>query len=314
MGAAVQEMKQQQRCLLVVGGNGFIGKHIVNHAIGLGWNVTSLSLQSRAEFNHPNLRYIYADIANNALSKEKLGETSFEYVVNCGGYIEHTPFSKGGGKVFDTHFGGVLNLVEALNRDNLRSFVNIGSSDEYGDNEAPQIETQREAPISPYSMGKVGATHFLQMLYRTENFPATTLRLFLTYGPGQDSSRFLPQIILGCLEDRYFPASNGEQLRDFCFIQDTVESIFSVFDSPAARGEVINIGSGKPVSIRKVVETVNLLTGKGKPQFGRISYRPGENMKLYGNISKSKTLLGWEPKVNLKNGLFKTIQWFKDNS
>jgi nucleoside-diphosphate-sugar epimerase len=314
MGPVVQEMKQQQRRLLVVGGNGFIGKHIVNHAIGLGWNVTILSLQSRTEVNHSNLQYINADISNNALLKEKLEENFFEHVVNCGGYIDHTPFSKGGGKVFDTHFGGVLNLVEALNHDNLRSFVNIGSSDEYGDNEAPQIETQREAPISPYSMGKVGATHFLQMLYRTENFPATTLRLFLTYGPGQDSSRFLPQIILGCLEDRYFPTSNGEQLRDFCFIQDTVESIFSVFDNPAARGEVINIGSGKPVSIRKVVETVNSLTGKGKPQFGEISYRPGENMELYGSILKAKTILGWEPKVNLKNGLFKTIQWFKDNS
>jgi nucleoside-diphosphate-sugar epimerase len=314
MGPAVQDMKQQQIRLLVVGGNGFIGKHIVNHAIRLGWNVTNLSLKSRDEVNHPNLRYLSADIADKALLKEKLREASFEYVVNCGGYIDHTPFFKGGGKVFDTHFGGVLNLVEAMNRDKLRSFVNIGSSDEYGDNEAPQIETQREAPISPYSMGKVGATHFLQMLYQTENFPATTLRLFLTYGPGQDNSRFLPQIIIGCLENRRFPASKGEQLRDFCFIQDTVESIFSVFESPAARGEVINIGSGKPVSIRKVIETVNLLTRKGKPQFGRISYRPGENMKLYGNISKSKILLGWESKVTLENGLFKTIQWFKDNS
>ena len=103
-------------------------------------------------------------------------------------------------------------------------------------------------------------------------------------------------------------------MRDFCFIQDTVESIFSVFGSPAARGEVINIGSGKPVSVRKVIETVNLLTGKGKPRFGEISYRPGENMELYGSISKSKKLLGWEPKETLESGLFKTIQWFKDNS
>lgn len=64
-------------------------------------------------------------------------------------------------------------------------------------------------------MGKVAATHFLQMLYRTENFPATILRLFLTYGPGQDGRRFLPQVITGCLEGRSFPASEGKQLRDF---------------------------------------------------------------------------------------------------
>jgi nucleoside-diphosphate-sugar epimerase len=314
MGMAVQDMKQQQTQLLVVGGNGFIGKHIVNHAMGLGWSVTSLSLQHRDEVNHPNLRCLSVDIADNALLKEKLGEASFEYVVNCGGYIDHTPFLKGGGKVFDTHFGGVLNLVEALNRDNLRAFVNIGSSDEYGENEAPQFEMQREAPISPYSIGKVAATHFLQMLYRTENFPATTLRLFLVYGPGQDNRRFLPQIISGCLEDKFFPTSKGEQLRDFCFIQDMVDAIFLTFASSAARGEVFNIASGQPVSIRQMIETVRKLTGRGEPQFGKIAYRSGENMALYANISKAKTLLGWEPKVTLENGISETIQYFKGNA
>ena len=309
-----QEMKQQQTRLLVVGGNGFIGRHIVNHALGLGWSVTNLSLQIRDETSHPNLRCLTADIADNAQLKEKLREASFEYVVNCGGYIDHAPFSKGGGKIFDTHFGGVLNLVEILNRDDLQAFVNIGSSDEYGDNEAPQIETQREAPISPYSMGKVAATHFLQMLYRTEKFPATTLRLFLTYGPGQDNRRFLPQIIKGCLDDRFFPTTNGEQLRDFCFIQDVLEAIFLTFANPAAKGEVINIASGQPVSIRQMIETVKKLIGRGKPQFGKIAYRPSESMELYGSISKSKSLLGWEPQITLENGLSKTIQWFKENS
>ena len=312
MEPAVQEMKKQQIRLLVVGGNGFIGKHVVSHALRLGWSVTSLSLQFKGETNLSNVNYISADISDNVLLKEKLREASFEYVINCAGYIDHKPFSKGGGKVFNTHFGGVLNLVESLNRENLRSFINIGSSDEYGDNEAPQVEAQREVPISPYSMGKVAATHFLQMLYRTENFPAITLRLFLTYGPGQNNQRFLPQIILGCLEDRPFSTSKGEQLRDFCFVQDTIESIFAAFESPAAKGEVINIGSGQPVSIRHVVETVQMLIGKGKPQFGEVSYRSGENMELYANISKAKALLGWEPKVTLEAGLNKTIQSIKD--
>ena len=124
-------MKQQQIRLLVVGGNGFIGKHVVIHALRLGWSVTSLSLQFKGETNLSNVNYISADISDNVLLKEKLREGSFEYVINCGGYIDHTPFAKGGGKVFDTHFGGILNLVESLNRENLRSFINIGSSDEY---------------------------------------------------------------------------------------------------------------------------------------------------------------------------------------
>lgn len=311
-----ETMTQHPTRLLVVGGNGFIGRHIVNHAIGLGWDITSLNLLPRHESaeHSQNVHYLAADIADGNVLKTVLGDASFEYVVNCGGYIDHTLFFSGGRAVFDTHFGGVLNLVENLNRNVLQSFVNIGSSDEYGNTSAPQVETQRESPISPYSLGKVAATHFLQMLHRTESFPATTLRLFLTYGPGQDDRRFLPQIIKGCLEGRSFSTSTGKQLRDFCFIQDTVDAVFAAFSRPAIGGEVVNIGSGQPVSVRQVIEAVQRLIGRGKPRFGEIAHRPGENMELYANISKAKALLNWEPNVTLETGLDKTIQWIRKRS
>ena len=302
--------------LLVVGGNGFIGRHVVKHAIGLGWKVTSLnvSLPRGGQESLSGAHHLSADISDGDTLKSALRDTSFEYVVNCGGYIDHTLFFSGGRKVFDTHFGGVLNLVEILNRKVLQAFVNIGSSDEYGNSPTPQAETQREAPISPYSLGKSAATHLLQMLHRTENFPSTTLRLFLTYGPGQDNRRFLPQIIRGCLAGRSFPTSEGQQLRDFCYIQDIVEAVFVALDCSAARGEVINIGSGQPISIREIIENVRKLIGKGIPRFGEMAYRPGENMSLYADISKAKALLNWKPKVSIEVGLNKTIQWIKDRT
>jgi nucleoside-diphosphate-sugar epimerase len=300
--------------LLVVGGNGFIGRHIVDHAVRLGWDVTSLDLTQRSggETGSSGVRCVEADISDSDSLKKVLGpQTPFEYVVNCGGSIDHTLFSSGGRNIFEAHFLGVLNLVEVLNRDALQAFVNIGSSDEYGNTPAPQSETQREAPISPYSMGKVAATHFLQMLHRTENFPATILRLFLVYGPGQGPRRFLPQIVSGCLKDESFPTSEGHQMRDFCFVGDVVKAVFAAFNSPTSRGEAINIGSGQPVSIRQMIETVNRLVGRGHPQFGKVAYRPGENMKLYADISKANEFLGWKPEVTLEKGLEKTIQWFK---
>ncbi len=103
-------------------------------------------------------------------------------------------------------------------------------------------------------------------------------------------------------------------MRDFCFVDDTVNAIFSVFSKPKARGEVINIASGKPVTIRHIVETVKALIGRGEPKFGEIAYREGENMELYANISKAEELLSWKPKISLEYGLNKTIQWLKKQS
>jgi len=300
---------------LVVGGNGFIGRHIVNQALGLGWNVTTLGLSLPLKAKRDErVRHVAADVADIGALQRALTEPSFEYVVNCGGYIDHALFSIGGRKVFATHFDGVLNLVQILNKDVLKAFINIGSSDEYGNAPAPQTETQREAPISPYALGKAAATHLLEMLYRTEGFPSTTLRLFLTYGPGQDSRRFLPQIIKGCIESRSFPTSAGQQLRDFCFVEDVVEAVFATFSRPAARGETINVASGTGVTIHQMIETVQAQIGRGEPLFGEVAYRPGENMALYADVSKAKRLLGWSAKVTLEAGLNQTIQWFKDRT
>ncbi len=298
--------------ILVVGGNGFIGRHVVNQANSLGWSVTSLSLSlPRPEQKLPGVHYVATDITVVRMLKDTLANFSFEYVINCGGYIDHILFFDGGRNIIDTHFSGVLNLVEVLDRRVLKSFINIGSSDEYGNSPAPQLENQREIPISPYSMGKVASTHFLQMLHRTENYPATTLRLFLTYGSGQDSRRFLPQIILGCLKNESFPTSKGDQVRDFCYIQDTVEAVFTTFLNNSAHGKVINIASGQPVTIRQVIETIQRLIGGGEPEYEAIPYRPNENMNLFANIQDAKQILGWEPKISMEMGLKRTIDWIR---
>jgi len=202
-------------------------------------------------------------------------------------------------------------LVEFIPRETLKRFVQIGSSDEYGNAPSPQNEDLREHPISPYSLGKVASTHFLQMLHQTENFPAIVLRLFLTYGPGQDLARFLPQIIKGCLSAEEFPTSLGEQLRDFCYIDDTVSAIIKSLECEAAVGEVINIASGTPVTIRQVIEKVTeLVGGSGTPNFGGIPYRVGENMSLFANVSKAKNILGWKPCTSLDKGIKRTIEWY----
>jgi nucleoside-diphosphate-sugar epimerase len=216
--------------------------------------------------------------------------------------------------VFDVHFNGTKNLINCINKDSLRSFIQIGSSDEYGANLAPQNESQRESPISPYSFAKTTTTHFLQMLYRTEQFPVVILRPFLVYGPGQGMERFIPQVINGCIEGKKFPTSEGKQLRDFCFISDFVRSIFSSINNTESFGEVINIASGEPISIKDVVTKIQKIIAMGNPQFGKTAYRDGENMELYADITKAKKLLNWQPQISLEEGLKKTIDSIRDLS
>jgi nucleoside-diphosphate-sugar epimerase len=298
--------------LLVIGGSGFIGRHVVQRAVCQGWDVTSVGLNCPEHYRRVSgARYMGVDLTRADLLTG-IGDNRFDYVVNLGGYIDHSLFRNGGRKLIRSHFDGLLNLLEFLDISCIRRFVQIGSSDEYGAAQSPQREDMRERPISPYALAKVAATHFLQMMYRTEGFPAVTLRLFLTYGPGQDDKRFLPKIIKGCLYGLEFPASRGEQLRDFCYVEDVVRAIFLALESNVANGEIFNVGSGEPVRIRTLVEKVCSIVGSGRPNFGLIPYRPDENMVLVADTRKIRDSLGWAPEVGMDDGLQLTIESIKD--
>ena len=290
-----------------MGGTGFIGRHLVGSAKLKEWEVTSVSLHLPTEqYQIDGVNYQKVDLTNLAAVRANLN-VNFDYVVNLGGYIDHTLFINGGKHLIEQHFNALQNLVEILPRKNLKRFVQIGSSDEYGNSLAPQREDSRESPISPYSFAKLASTHFLQMLHKTENFPASILRLFLTYGPGQDDKRFLPQIIKGCLQDLPFATSHGEQLRDFCYVEDSVKAIFLALQSDTSNGQIFNVASGTPITIRSLIEQIRHIIGKGEPQFGSIPYRAGENMVLYACTKKIHEVLGWTPEVTLDEGIKRTI-------
>ena len=294
--------------LLIVGGTGFIGSNLAHKALENAFNTTVLSLNLPAKDRQiEGVEYLQADITNFDQLRERLPSYKFDYIVNLAGYIDHSRFLDGGRKVINTHFDGVQNLLQVFDWNYLKRFVQIGSSDEYGNQMAPQSEDVRESPISPYSSGKLFSTQLLQMLYRTEELPIVILRLFLVYGPGQNNKRFLPQIIEGCLSDSSFPASAGEQLRDFCYVDDISRGIIMSLKNDDVKGKVVNLASGKSISIREIVELVRSIIGYGNPQFGEIPYRVGENMALYADTTKAKKLLNWAPEIEIEEGIRRTI-------
>jgi nucleoside-diphosphate-sugar epimerase len=294
--------------LLIVGGSGFIGSYVTKEALSRGFLVSVIhNTNKNLHEIFEDVEYLLVDISVHNDLSNKLKNNFFHYVINLGGYIDHSNYFDGGKKVFNAHFYGTKNLVDCIDRMFLRRFIYIGSSDEYGNNIAPQNEKQKELPMSPYSFAKTASTYFLQMLHKSEGFPAVILRLFLVYGPGQGNKRFIPQIISGCLNDYKFSASEGEQLRDFCYIDDVVDAIFCALYSDKACGEVINIASGEPLSIKNVITKITKIIGSGKPQLGEIPYRNGENMELFADITKAKKILNWKPKVEIDKGIKNTI-------
>jgi len=298
--------------LLIAGGTGFIGSHLAKDAIKHGFDTISLSLNPPTkERKVSGVQYILADITNLEELEKQLPDRSIDYVVNLSGYIDHSPFLEGGRDIVTTHFAGMQNLINIIDWNKIKRFVQIGSSDEYGNHAAPQNEDMPANPISPYSFSKSASAQLLQMLSRTESFPATILRLFLVYGPGQDNKRFLPQIIQGCLTDSTFSVSSGDQLRDFCFVDDIIDAILLSLKNDKVNGQIINLGSGKPVSIRQIIEYVQKNIGRGNPKFGKIPYRLDENMELYADVSKARTLIGWEEKVSFNVGMQKTIEYYR---
>tara|TARA_B100000315_G_C14230860_1_gene430867 strand:- start:166 stop:633 length:468 start_codon:yes stop_codon:yes gene_type:complete len=151
-------------------------------------------------------------------------------------------------------------------------------------------------------------------LFKKKNFPSTVLRLYLAYGPKQDVNRFLPIVIKGCLKNEKFPCSTGDQLRDFVYVDDAVDAIIKSLTNKNARGQIINIGSGKPKRIKSVIEKVKKISKGGYPQYGKFKLRKFEILKLYPNVKKAKNKINWRPKISFQKGLKSTIKFYNEQA
>ncbi len=295
--------------LLIAGGSGFIGRNLAESACKENLEVTILTKTGKVDKDFLNdIEILKVDLLDQVNLKKSLKGKKFDFVVNLSGYIDHSNFFSGGHKVLKVHFLGLINLLTCLEKERLKSFVNIGSSDEYGNQIAPQVETMRESAISPYSAAKIASTHLLQNLYKTESFPSIILRLFLVYGVGQKKDRFIPQVIEGCLSRSPFKASEGKQLRDFTYVDDISRGILLALRNKKVLGEVLNLASGEARSIRSMISLIEDKIGYGNPKFGTLPYRQAENMELFANSKKAKKQLNWEPQITLEEGLDLVIE------
>jgi len=294
--------------ILITGATGFIGYHLAKYCLKLNWSVTSISTKKPIETRKlKNVEYLICDLYNKNKLNKKLS-LDFDYVVNLAGYVDHSNRDR----IIKSHYIGCKNLSTILLKTKIKKFIQVGSSIEYGKIRSPQLENKnnKQRTFSAYGEAKLKSTKFLLNLSKKFNFPVTILRLYLVYGPYQDANRVVPITIFNAIKNKKFDCSNGVQLRDFTYIEDVIEAIIKTLKNRQSTGQIINIGQGKPVSIKRVINKICELLNSGKPQFGKIDLRKDEIMKLYPNILKAKKILNWKPRISLENGLKKTIKFF----
>jgi len=296
--------------ILITGGTGFIGYHLAKKCLKLNWSVTSLSTKNPTKIRKlKKIKYLISDISKKSDLK-KIININYDYVVNLAGYVDHSRKKK----TLYSHYNGCRNISEIFLRKKIKKFIQIGSSIEYGRNLSPQKENLNNTKtFSIYGKAKLMSTNYLLSLYKKYSFPVSVLRLYLVYGPYQDRNRVIPIVIDNALKSKEFDCSLGTQFRDFVYIDDVVNGIIKSLKTKKSNGQIINLGSGKPIMIKDVILKICKIIGSGKPQFGRIKFRKDEIKNLYPSIVKAKKILNWRPKVKINFGLKKTINFYKKN-
>jgi NAD dependent epimerase/dehydratase len=307
---------------LVTGACGFIGSRLVETLVARGARVTALALYdargSRGWLDDlpAGIRREMAIVSGDVRDAEQMRR-----LAPAGGVIFHLaaligiPYSYDAPRSYvDTNVTGTLNLLEAARAAPARRILVISTSEVYGT--ALRVPIDEDHPLqaqSPYAASKIAAEKLAESYWRSFDLPATVVRPFNTFGPRQSLRAVIPTILLQLLRgcDR-LALGDPETRRDFTFVEDTAEGLVRLAECDAALGQVVNIGTGRDVSIREVAEQAQTLTGRQVPLETRTErLRPpaSEVRRLQADASRLRALTGWSPQTPLAHGLARTIEW-----
>ena len=299
-------MKKRKK-ILIIGGTGFIGYHLANKCKKVSWEVISVSTKKPKLIRKiQKVKYLTCDISKKKNIHKKLLNYSFDFVVNLGGYVDHSNKKK----VFQTHLLGCKNLADFFLDKNLKTFIQLGTGLEYGKNINTHKESFKCNPKSNYATSKYKATKYLIKLFKKKNFPVIILSLYQAYGSHQDLNRLIPYTIINSLKNKTFNCSEGNQLRDFIYVDDLINLIIKALLNNRAKGQIFNVGSGYKIKIKELIKKIVFLCKKGNPIFGATKMRKDESPIMCPNITKIKKVFKFRNKYSINKGLKKTISFY----
>jgi NAD dependent epimerase/dehydratase len=311
------------RPVLVTGAGGFIGSHLVERLVREGAKVRAFVLYSSSGgwewLDHSDVKGEIEVVLGDVQDAESvLGAMDGIDVVFHLAALIAIPYSYSAPLSYvRTNVEGTLNVLQAARKAGVGRVVHTSTSEVYGT--ALRVPIGEEHPLqgqSPYSASKIGADKLAESFFLSYGLPVATIRPFNTYGPRQSARAIIPTIVSQALTGSEIRLGNLSPTRDLTFVEDTVDAFVRLADSPDAVGQVVNVGTGREISVGDLAALVLRVVGRELPivtEGERTRPEGSEVERLCADASRARALLGWEPQRTLESGLEETISWIGDN-
>jgi nucleoside-diphosphate-sugar epimerase len=307
---------------LVTGGAGFIGSHIASALAASGAKVRiiddlSTGYRENVEAIEGDIDFVQGSLADEESLRKAVEDVELVFHEAA---IPSVPRSVENPR--QTHIASVestFSLLLAAKENKVRRVVYAASSSAYGDQPSlPKIENMLPEPLSPYAVAKLVGEYYCQVFTRVYDLETVSLRYFNVFGPRQDPSSQYSGVIsrfIGALlrDERPVIYGDGEQSRDFTYVEDVVNANLKAADTVDGVGQVINVANGERTTLNQLLAQLKDLTGKPDAVADYREPRPGDVRHSLADISRARDLLGYAPQVDFQTGLRNTISWWKQS-
>ena len=315
----------RNKCVLITGGAGFIGSHLFEKLLvednqiviidnfndfytGKEDNIEEV-IRNLAGKGENNFKIIRKDILEEDLTKD-IKQYDFDYIFHLAAQASVRYSIQNSVKVTDNNVVSTVKILEHAKETDVKKVIYASSSSVYGNPiKVPVSEDHPKNPISPYALTKLCGELYCDYYFREFGIPTTSLRFYTVYGPRGRPDMAIRKFFNLILEGKEITIyGDGNQIRDFTYISDIVDGLILAAEKDVARGEVFNLGCSNPIKINDLVDKMFNIAGKPK-KVKHVESQKGDVNITHSDITKAKKLLGYEPKINLDEGLRKTYDW-----
>jgi nucleoside-diphosphate-sugar epimerase len=303
-----------KRIFLVTGGAGFVGANLCRRLLAMGEEVHTFVRRTtdmwRLSDVADRLHIHYVDLCDDkavAEAVDAIRPTIIYHLATHGAYHYQTH----GDTILLTNVFGFWGLIHACEKHGYELFVNTGSSSEYGRKQFAMREADILEPDSYYAVAKAAQSLLARHCSQMSDLPIVTLRLFSAYGPYEEPSRLIPNVMMSAIRHESISMVDPQTARDFVYIDDVVDVYLDIEHLRKLRGEIINVGTGIQSSMADIVAAVETAVGHGlKVRWGEMPPRTWDSDVWVADVSKVNRLLASRPRTTIKEGLARCVPWF----